>query len=154
MAGKPSFLDLLPPISMREGGPGGADDICYRERLRAVLATDDMIDGLVKALTSLDLLESTYMFYTADNGYHQGEHRLTPGKCGTFSLFLPLSPRTFAEEACCVQSRLSRMCTSPTGSAAPASSQARSPTSRAFPSPGTAFLLRTCVFCCFSSHPR
>ena len=49
---------------MREGGPGGADDICYRERLRAVLATDDMIDGLVKALTSLNLLESTYMFYT------------------------------------------------------------------------------------------
>ena len=91
MAGKPSFLDLLPPISMREGGPGGADDICYRERLRAVLATDDMIDGLVKALTSLDLLESTYMFYTADNGYHQGEHRLTPGKCGTFSLFLSFS---------------------------------------------------------------
>ena len=47
-----------------------------------------------KALTSLDLLESTYMFYTADNGYHQGEHRLTPGKCGTSLSFLfSVSPK-------------------------------------------------------------
>ena len=66
MAGFPSFLDLLPPISAAQGGPGGSEDVCYRQRLRAVQATDDMIDNIVKALTSMELLETTYMFYTAD----------------------------------------------------------------------------------------
>lgn len=66
MAGFPSFLDLLPPIPASEGAPGGSEDVCYRQRLRSVLATDDMIDNLVKALMSMELLDTTYMFYTAD----------------------------------------------------------------------------------------
>ena len=83
-AGFPSFLDLLPPISAAQGAPGGSEDVCYRQRLRSVLATDDMIDSLIKALTSMELLDSTYVFYTADNGYHLGEHRLPVGKCEPF----------------------------------------------------------------------
>ena len=62
MAGFPSFLDLLPPISEAQGGPGGVEDQHYRNRLRAVLATDEMIDNLVKTLTSLSLIDTTYMF--------------------------------------------------------------------------------------------
>jgi arylsulfatase A-like enzyme len=84
MAGFPSFLDLLPPINDKQGAPGGSEDVCYRQRLRSVQATDDMIDDLVKALTSMELLQTTYMFYTADNGYHLGEHRLPVGKCEPF----------------------------------------------------------------------
>ena len=30
------------------------------------------------------MIENTYMFYTADNGYHLGEHRLLTGKCEPF----------------------------------------------------------------------
>ena len=60
MAGLPSFLDLLPPITLQQGSPGGSEDKCYRQRLRSVLATDDMIDNIVKAIISMDLVDTTY----------------------------------------------------------------------------------------------
>ncbi|EXJ70853.1 arylsulfatase [Cladophialophora psammophila CBS 110553] len=59
------------------------NDEFYRDRLRALQAVDEIVDGVIARLTEHDLLENTYVFYSTDNGYHIGQHRLQPGKeCG------------------------------------------------------------------------
>jgi arylsulfatase A-like enzyme len=59
------------------------NDHLYRQRLRSLQAVDEMVDGVFKKLIELDILDNTYVFYTSDNGYHMGQHRLPPGKgCG------------------------------------------------------------------------
>jgi arylsulfatase A-like enzyme len=52
----------------------------YRERLRSMLAVDEMVGSLVEELDRLGELDNTYIFFASDNGWHAGEHRLTPGK--------------------------------------------------------------------------
>ena len=52
----------------------------YRDRLRSMLAVDEMLGDTVDALKDRGELEDTYIFFTSDNGWHAGEHRLTPGK--------------------------------------------------------------------------
>ncbi|MDP9412200.1 MAG: sulfatase [Actinomycetota bacterium] len=52
----------------------------YRDRLRSMLAVDEMVGRLVDALESRGELDNTYLFFTSDNGWHAGEHRLTAGK--------------------------------------------------------------------------
>ncbi|TEA13853.1 Arylsulfatase [Colletotrichum sidae] len=59
------------------------NDEHYRSRLRALQAVDELVDGLVDRLERHGILDNTYIFYTTDNGYHIGQHRLQPGKeCG------------------------------------------------------------------------
>lgn len=55
-------------------------DEFQRSRLRALQSVDEMIEALVKRLDAKGLLDNTYIFYTTDNGYHIGQHRLPPGK--------------------------------------------------------------------------
>ncbi|KAJ6043098.1 uncharacterized protein N7446_001294 [Penicillium canescens] len=58
-------------------------DEFQRCRLRALQAVDDMIGNLVEKLDKLGELDNTYIFYSTDNGYHLGQHRMQPGKnCG------------------------------------------------------------------------
>jgi arylsulfatase A-like enzyme len=52
----------------------------YRSRLRSMLAVDDMVGRLMDALRESGELDDTYVFFTSDNGWHAGEHRLTTGK--------------------------------------------------------------------------
>ncbi|KAF5622580.1 Arylsulphatase [Fusarium tjaetaba] len=59
------------------------NDHFYRQRLRALQSTDEMVEGLVQRLEANGQLDNTYIVYTTDNGYHIGQHRLQPGKtCG------------------------------------------------------------------------
>jgi arylsulfatase A-like enzyme len=59
------------------------NDHLYRQRLRALQAVDELVDGLFQRLETNNLLENTYVVYSSDNGYHIGQHRLQPGKsCG------------------------------------------------------------------------
>ncbi|KAK1845051.1 Arylsulfatase 3 [Colletotrichum chrysophilum] len=59
------------------------NDHFYRNRLRALQAVDELVDSVVSRLEEYGILEETYIFYTTDNGYHIGHHRLQPGKeCG------------------------------------------------------------------------
>lgn len=55
-------------------------DRLYRKRLRSLLAVDEMLAGLIGALTRAGTLERTYILFTSDNGYHLGQHRLSHGK--------------------------------------------------------------------------
>ena len=59
------------------------NDEFYRSRLRALQPIDELVDDVFKLLGEYDILDNTYVFYTSDNGYHIGQHRLPPGKeCG------------------------------------------------------------------------
>ncbi|KAI8367634.1 arylsulfatase [Radiomyces spectabilis] len=57
-------------------------DEAYRNRLRALQAVDEMIGTLFDELKKQGTLDNTYVIYSADNGYHIGQHRAYPGKCG------------------------------------------------------------------------
>jgi N-acetylglucosamine-6-sulfatase len=52
----------------------------HRKRLQSMLAVDDMIGDLIKALRKGSKLENTYIVFTSDNGFHLGQHRLGAGK--------------------------------------------------------------------------
>jgi N-acetylglucosamine-6-sulfatase len=52
----------------------------YRNRLESMLAVDEMVGRLIDALRESGELDNTYVFFTSDNGFHLGQHRLTTGK--------------------------------------------------------------------------
>ncbi|KXS21503.1 Arylsulphatase [Gonapodya prolifera JEL478] len=55
-------------------------DEAYRQRLRTLQGVDELVDKVVTLLEEAGELENTYIFYTTDNGYHLGAHRLGMGK--------------------------------------------------------------------------
>jgi len=73
------------PLDMRNN-PLLTDDIIfqlninYRNRVRSMLAVDEMIAELIKTLEQNGQLENTYIVFTSDNGFHMGQHRLYEGK--------------------------------------------------------------------------
>ena len=77
MSDKPTWLRSKPLLT-----PTQIDkiDALYRARLETMLAVDDMVAALVEALGDTGQLNNTFIFFTSDNGFHQGEHRLTGGK--------------------------------------------------------------------------
>lgn len=56
----------------------------YPERIRSMQAVDEMVENIVKTLDSLGALDNTYIFFTSDNGFHMGQHRLLLGKNTAF----------------------------------------------------------------------
>ena len=51
-----------------------------RRRLRALEAVDEDAGKLIKRLRDLGELDNTYIFFTSDNGFFNGEHRISKGK--------------------------------------------------------------------------
>ena len=73
------------PDWVRDNPPLGPDQVAYmeelhRKRLQSMLAVDDMVGDLVDALRRSGELDDTYIFFTSDNGFHLGQHRLGAGK--------------------------------------------------------------------------
>lgn len=52
----------------------------YRNRLRSMKSVEDMIGRILRALRETGELKNTYVFFTSDNGFHMGQHRLYSGK--------------------------------------------------------------------------
>jgi len=52
----------------------------YRLRIESLQAVDEAVANIVSTLDALGQLDNTYIFFTSDNGYHMGEHRLPQGK--------------------------------------------------------------------------
>ncbi len=52
----------------------------YRNWLASMLAVDDTVASLIQELEVVGELDNTFIFFTSDNGYHQGEHRIGYGK--------------------------------------------------------------------------
>jgi arylsulfatase A-like enzyme len=55
-------------------------DFLYPRRLDMLLSVDDGINAIVQELARTGELAVTYIFFTSDNGFHMGEHRMPPGK--------------------------------------------------------------------------
>ncbi|MER6950082.1 sulfatase [Nonomuraea sp. NPDC000554] len=89
---EPLWLRSLPPI-----GPAGIDgvDERYRRRMRAMLGVDDLVGQVINTLRETGKLDDTYIFFTSDNGFHLGTHRLKQGKTTPFeeSIKIPLVVR-------------------------------------------------------------
>ncbi len=58
----------------------------YRGRLETLLAVDEAIERIVAKLEAEGRLGNTYLIFTSDNGFMQGQHRLHQGK------FVPYEP--------------------------------------------------------------
>jgi N-acetylglucosamine-6-sulfatase len=52
----------------------------YENRLESLQAVDDLVEGVVNHLSSGGVLDNTYIVFFSDNGWEQGEHRITDGK--------------------------------------------------------------------------
>ena len=52
----------------------------YRQRLESLLAVDEGVAAIVRALQDSGELARTLIVYTADNGFFHGEHRIPSGK--------------------------------------------------------------------------
>ena len=74
---KPSYIRDAERITEEEAS--NIDDY-YRQRLESMLAVDEMVGSLVEELEAAGELENTYIFFTSDNGWEQGEHRIRSGK--------------------------------------------------------------------------
>ncbi len=55
-------------------------DALYRKRLQSMLAVEDLVESVIQKLRATGQLQNTYIFFTSDNGFHQGQHRLMSGK--------------------------------------------------------------------------
>lgn len=78
MSDKPAFLQ-------RQAPPLTADQVAritesYRHRLASLLAVDEAVEAIVGTLSELGELRRTWIVFTSDNGYFQGEHRIAAGK--------------------------------------------------------------------------
>jgi N-acetylglucosamine-6-sulfatase len=86
---KPSFIRRLERIT-----PSVESQITkrFRNRREALLAVDDLVQKVVKAVDAAGMLRNTVFVYTSDNGYHFGEHRIDDNKNEVYeeSLRVPL----------------------------------------------------------------
>ena len=63
---KPSWLKILPKLDRNQTN---SIDEFYRNRLRAMLAVDEMLQNITDTLER-EILDNTYIFYASDNGQH------------------------------------------------------------------------------------
>jgi len=75
--GMPPYIVDRPPLSRKDIGE---IDVHHRARLASLQRVDRAVRALVSTLREAGELESTYVFFTSDNGYHLGERRLKEGK--------------------------------------------------------------------------
>jgi N-acetylglucosamine-6-sulfatase len=64
---------------LREGKIDAAR-LLYRRRLESLRSVDEMVAGIVGELAAARTLDRTYIFFTSDNGFHIGQHRVRAGK--------------------------------------------------------------------------
>jgi arylsulfatase A-like enzyme len=66
-----------------------------KRRLASLLAVDEGVSKMVKRLQALGELNNTYIFFTSDNGFFNGEHRISKGKYRPYesSSHMPLMMR-------------------------------------------------------------
>jgi arylsulfatase A-like enzyme len=79
---------------IRRFGPGLIAKIQtrYQHRLESLLSVDDAIERIVNELNARGQLGNTYIIFTSDNGFMQGQHRLHQGKFAPYepSIKVPL----------------------------------------------------------------
>ena len=66
-----------PPLTAYQSS---RQDKGFRNRTASAVDLDDMIGVLLQGLEDLGAVDNTYVLFTSDNGFHEGEHRLLFGK--------------------------------------------------------------------------
>jgi N-acetylglucosamine-6-sulfatase len=74
---KPRFIRNLPRLS--DGKVSSMREL-YQDRLASMLSVEDLLEDVVSSLRKTGELDNTYIFFTSDNGFHLGQHRMTQGK--------------------------------------------------------------------------
>ncbi|MDO9104780.1 MAG: sulfatase [Methylovulum sp.] len=59
-------------------------DRLYQKRMQTMLAVGDLVENVVNVLKELGELNHTYIIFTSDNGFHQGQHQFNSGKNTAF----------------------------------------------------------------------
>lgn len=77
VAGQPRVISSLPLLRKRQIAK--IDDI-FRKRIQSLQAVDRMVAALVDELQKDGALNNTYIFFSSDNGFHLGQHRMMAGK--------------------------------------------------------------------------
>ncbi|MFG1945481.1 sulfatase [Nonomuraea sp. NPDC048826] len=78
---EPAWLRERPRLTPSE--KDRADEL-HRTRMRAMLGVDDLVGTVMDTLRKTGRLDDTYVFFTSDNGFHLGTHRLPQGKTTPF----------------------------------------------------------------------
>jgi N-acetylglucosamine-6-sulfatase len=88
----PAWVQALPQLTTMQIAN---IDALYRKRLQSMEGIEDMVQSVIDALDQTGELDNTYIVFTSDNGFHQGQHRLMSGKNTEFDedLFVPLIVR-------------------------------------------------------------
>jgi N-acetylglucosamine-6-sulfatase len=74
---KPSWIRDIDRLSDKQVS---SIDRFHQQRLSSMLAVDEMVASLVQELNKAEELDNTFIFFTSDNGFHAGEHRILLGK--------------------------------------------------------------------------
>jgi N-acetylglucosamine-6-sulfatase len=74
---KPSWIQHLPRLTTYQISQ---IDKRHENRVESLQAVDDLVQGVVGKLKNANALDDTYIFFTSDNGWHHGEHRVPKGK--------------------------------------------------------------------------
>jgi len=74
---KPLWVRALPRI---DDATGADIEAIQTNRLESLMAVNEMVQQVVDTLEDTGRLESTYLLFTSDNGFHYGEHRVPFGK--------------------------------------------------------------------------
>ncbi|MCG5216329.1 sulfatase family protein [Streptosporangium soli] len=92
LSAEPAWLRSMPRL---DPAAIARIDERYRARMRAMLGVDDLVGSLVASLSRSGRLANTYIFFTSDNGFHLGSHRIPNGKTTPFdeSIRVPLVVR-------------------------------------------------------------
>ncbi len=78
---KPQYIRDRPRLTQKQMD---AIDEDYRKRLQSLQAVDEGIEKVVNALKAAGQFDNTYIFFTSDNGYHLGNHRMLVGKIAPY----------------------------------------------------------------------
>jgi hypothetical protein len=73
---KPAWVRSYPPLTQDKINK---EQTLYRQRLRSMLPVEDLLRKVITTLEQSGELDNTYIFFTSDNGFHQGQHRLVGG---------------------------------------------------------------------------
>jgi N-acetylglucosamine-6-sulfatase len=77
VADKPPWIRKLPRLS---DAKKAQIDNRAEKRAETLQALDDLVAGIVGRLGDRGVLSKTYIFFTSDNGWHAGEHRIQKEK--------------------------------------------------------------------------
>ena len=74
---KPPWIRKLPRLSAAKRAQ---IDRLHEARAESLQALDDLVAGVIGKLRNKGVMGNTYVFFTSDNGWHEGEHRIPDKK--------------------------------------------------------------------------